>query len=167
MTGPAGSADLWSPEELRLMEVDDELAESTDLGEDAWGFLRERYDDQQIIEFILLVGWYRTVSSLCNVLHIPGHPERVGEALSLRFSVVPWLAALAGLRKGGLFGLAWRHRSANASPMPLAAPVTTAVFPSSVSMSARTSARLAQLRGLRLLDGRGGTCHDRHGGSTR
>ncbi|MCP5035384.1 MAG: carboxymuconolactone decarboxylase family protein [Actinomycetia bacterium] len=75
MTGPASSPDLWSPDELRLMEVVDELAESADLGEESWAFLRERYDDKQIIEFIVLVGWYRTVSSMCNVLRIPAHPE--------------------------------------------------------------------------------------------
>ena len=75
VTGPSDSADPWSPDELRLMEAVDELAESTDLGEESWTFLRERYDDKQLIEFILLVGWYRTVSSMCNVLRIPGHPE--------------------------------------------------------------------------------------------
>ncbi|MDH3731298.1 MAG: carboxymuconolactone decarboxylase family protein [Acidimicrobiia bacterium] len=75
VTGPTDSADLWSPDELQLMQAVDELAESTDLGEEAWTFLRERYDDKQLIEFILLVGWYRTVSSMCNVLRIPCHPE--------------------------------------------------------------------------------------------
>ncbi len=57
------------------MEVVDELTESADLGEESWTFLRQRYDDKQIIEFIVLVGWYRTVSSMCNVLRIPAHPE--------------------------------------------------------------------------------------------
>ncbi|MGH1492648.1 MAG: carboxymuconolactone decarboxylase family protein [Acidimicrobiales bacterium] len=75
VTDPASSADPWAPDELRLMEVADELAESTNLGDQSWAFLRERYDDKQIIEFILLVGWYRTVSSMCNVLQIAAHPE--------------------------------------------------------------------------------------------
>ncbi|MCP3935882.1 MAG: carboxymuconolactone decarboxylase family protein [Actinomycetia bacterium] len=75
VTGPAESRDLWDPDELRLMEVVDELAETADLGDEAWQFLRERYDDKQIVEFIVLVGWYRTVSSMCNVLQIPAHPE--------------------------------------------------------------------------------------------
>ncbi len=75
VTGPAETAELWSPDELGLMEVADELAETANLGDDAWAFLRGRYDDQQIVEFVVLVGWYRTVSSMCNVLRIPGHPE--------------------------------------------------------------------------------------------
>lgn len=75
VTGPAESADLWSDDELRLMEVADQLADTADLDDDAWAFLSDRYDDKQIVEFVLLVGWYRTVSSLCNTLRIPAHPE--------------------------------------------------------------------------------------------
>ena len=75
VTGPADSAELWSADELRLMEVVDELASSANLGDESWAFLRDRYDDQQILEFIVLVGWYRTVSSVCNVLQVAPHPE--------------------------------------------------------------------------------------------
>jgi len=74
-TGPSSAADLWPPEELQPMEAVDELAETTDLCDASWAFLRNRYDDKQIVEFIVLVGWYRTVSSMCNVLRIPSHPE--------------------------------------------------------------------------------------------
>ncbi len=75
VTGPEAAAELWEPDELRLMEVVDELAATTDLGEESWAFLKDRYDEKQIIEFVILVGWYRTVSSMCNVLRIPAHPE--------------------------------------------------------------------------------------------
>ncbi|MDG2113523.1 MAG: carboxymuconolactone decarboxylase family protein [Actinomycetota bacterium] len=75
VTGPESAAELWSSDDLRLMEVVDELAESADLGDEAWDFLRRRYDDKQILEFVVLVGWYRTVSSMCNVLQIPPHPQ--------------------------------------------------------------------------------------------
>lgn len=75
VTGPEAAADLWSPDELRLMEVVDELAATADLGDESWAFLEDRYDEKQIIEFVILVGWYRTVSSMCNVLRIPAHPE--------------------------------------------------------------------------------------------
>jgi alkylhydroperoxidase family enzyme len=72
---PSKSAGLWTSDELRLMAVVDELADTTNLCDESWGFLRDRYDDKQIVEFIVLVGWYRTVSSVCNVLRIPPHPE--------------------------------------------------------------------------------------------
>lgn len=75
VSGPANAPELWSEDELRLMEVVDELAATTKLTDEAWSFIRNRYDDKQIMEFIVLVGWYRTVSSMCNVLEIPGHPE--------------------------------------------------------------------------------------------
>lgn len=75
VSGPDREQGLWDDDELRLMEVVDELAASANLGDDAWTFLQDRYNDQQIVEFIVLVGWYRTVSSMCNVLQIPAHPE--------------------------------------------------------------------------------------------
>ncbi len=75
VTGPEQSRDLWPDDELRLMEVVDELAATANLDDESWSFVRARYDDQQIIEFIILVGWYRTVSSMCNVLQIPAHPQ--------------------------------------------------------------------------------------------
>ena len=75
VTGPDNNPELWAEDELQLMRIVDELADSTDLGDDSWAFLRDRYSDQQLVEFILLVGWYRTVSSLCNTLRIPEHPE--------------------------------------------------------------------------------------------
>ena len=73
--GPDRAGDLWSADELALISVVEELAETTDLGEQSWAFLRNRYDDKQVVEFIVLVGWYRTVSSMCNTLRIPPHPQ--------------------------------------------------------------------------------------------
>ncbi|MGI9611719.1 MAG: carboxymuconolactone decarboxylase family protein [Acidimicrobiales bacterium] len=75
VTGPADSPDLWDADELRLLAAVEELTDTADLGDESWAFLRERYDDQQLVEFIVLVGWYRTVSSMCNVLQIAAHPE--------------------------------------------------------------------------------------------
>ena len=75
VTGPSESPDLWPADELRLMEVVDELALTANLTDESWAFVRDRYDDQQIIEFVILVGWYRTVSSMCNVLQIAAHPQ--------------------------------------------------------------------------------------------
>lgn len=75
VTGPDAEPDLWPADELRLMEIVDELAATTNLGEESWAFLCDRYDDEQIVEFVVLVGWYRTVSSMCNVLQIPAHPQ--------------------------------------------------------------------------------------------
>ena len=72
---PQERAGVWPEDELRLLSVVDELAETTRLKDESWTFLRERFDDEQIVEFIVLVGWYRTVSSMCNVLEIAAHPE--------------------------------------------------------------------------------------------
>jgi len=72
---PSESPEHWTSDELRLIAVVDELADTTDLCDASWAFLENRYDDKQIIEFIILVGWYRTVSSMCNTLRISPHPH--------------------------------------------------------------------------------------------
>lgn len=72
---PSLTPGYWTEDEIHLMAVVDELADSTDVCDASWEFLKHRYNEQQLIEFILLVGWYRTVSSMCKVLRIPPHPQ--------------------------------------------------------------------------------------------
>ncbi len=74
VSGPHASSELWEVDELRLIAIVDELADTTNLRDESWEFLRDRYNDPQLVEFIILVGWYRTVSSMCNTLQIPAHP---------------------------------------------------------------------------------------------
>ena len=83
VSGPHASPDLWSQDDLRLFEAVDQLADSADLDDSIWEWLSRRYDEQQILEFILLVGWYRTVSSVCNALRLEEDP------LSMRFPQRP------------------------------------------------------------------------------
>lgn len=65
----------WMEDETRLMAVVDELADSTDVCDASWQFLKRRYNEQQLIEFILLVGWYRApfpqCASSCAYRHTP------------------------------------------------------------------------------------------------
>jgi hypothetical protein len=74
VTGPRESAQLWSDADLELCDAVDELSDTTNLGETAWRQLRDRYDDAQLLELIILVGWYTTISSVCNVLQLEPEP---------------------------------------------------------------------------------------------
>ncbi len=74
VTGPQGSRDLWSEAELELFDVVDELCDRADLSPEGWATLRARYEDEQLVELLVLVGWYRTVSSICNVLELEPEP---------------------------------------------------------------------------------------------
>lgn len=74
VNGPRGSPELWSRSDLELFDAVDELSDTTRLGDAAWERLRGRYDDRQLLELIVLVGWYRTIASICNTLEL--EPEQ-------------------------------------------------------------------------------------------
>lgn len=81
--GPTAQDGLWSEQDLELFAAVDELCDTTDLGEDAWKRLAARYDEPQLIEFIIVVGWYRMISSMCNGLRLeaePYHPPLPGRS---------------------------------------------------------------------------------------
>jgi 4-carboxymuconolactone decarboxylase len=58
-------------DDLLLVTAADELHDTATLSETTWRSLRSRYDDAQVIEVILLVGWYRTLSTLINATELP------------------------------------------------------------------------------------------------
>ncbi|BEP57192.1 MULTISPECIES: hypothetical protein [unclassified Variovorax] len=68
--GPHATPELWSEDDLRFFDTVDELAESADLNDSTWAWLAQRYSDAQLMEFVLLVGWYRTVASVCNAFRL-------------------------------------------------------------------------------------------------
>lgn len=71
VTGPHSAPQLWTDAELELFDAVDELCDTTDLTDTSWQRVRARYNDQQLLELIVLVGWYRTVASICNTLRLP------------------------------------------------------------------------------------------------
>jgi len=73
--GPQTTPELWNSDDLRFFDAVDELADTADLQDSTWQWLRQRYDDRQLMEFVLLVGWYRTVSSVCNVFRVEEDPQ--------------------------------------------------------------------------------------------
>ncbi|WP_329431923.1 carboxymuconolactone decarboxylase family protein [Streptomyces sp. NBC_01280] len=58
----------WPPRHAALIDAIDELHDTARLSESAWGALREHYEDAQLLEFLVLAGWYRTISCLANGL---------------------------------------------------------------------------------------------------
>ncbi|MFF0554489.1 carboxymuconolactone decarboxylase family protein [Streptomyces sp. NPDC004266] len=57
-----------------LLAAVDELHDTARLSEPAWDALRAHYEDAQLIEFLVLAGWYRTVSYLANGLLLEEEP---------------------------------------------------------------------------------------------
>ena len=67
-------AEGWTPRQRALLRAADELHESRDIGEAAWGPLREHLDDTRTIELCMLVGHYEMLAMTINALGIqPDH----------------------------------------------------------------------------------------------
>lgn len=71
--GPA-HADCWTPAEQALLAAADALHERATLDEAGWTALRAHFDEAQILEVLLLCGFYRTVSYIANGLALPPEP---------------------------------------------------------------------------------------------
>jgi alkylhydroperoxidase family enzyme len=64
-------APCWSVAEKALLAAVDALHHRARLSDQEFKSLAEHYDDDQILEIILLSGFYRTVSYLANSLALP------------------------------------------------------------------------------------------------
>jgi alkylhydroperoxidase family enzyme len=68
--GPADAA-CWSEAEQALLAAVDALHHRATLGDAEFAALAAHYDDDKVLEIIMLCGAYRTVSYLCNGLRLP------------------------------------------------------------------------------------------------
>ena len=65
---PAGE---WTAREVLILRLADELHDTSSIGEALWGELKAVFSDEQILELILLAGFYHTVAYLTNGLKLP------------------------------------------------------------------------------------------------
>jgi alkylhydroperoxidase family enzyme len=59
-------ASCWSESQQMLIRLADELHDSADISDDLWSALSSRWEPAQIIEFMVLAGFYHTVSYVIN-----------------------------------------------------------------------------------------------------
>jgi alkylhydroperoxidase family enzyme len=64
-------ASCWDDAERTLISAVDALHDRATLDQAEFDRLREYYDDAQILEILLLCGFYRTVSYVANALDLP------------------------------------------------------------------------------------------------
>lgn len=67
-------ASCWTPAEQALLRAVEALHAQATLDSDAFADLSAHYDASQILEIMLLCGFYRTVSYLANGLDLPLEP---------------------------------------------------------------------------------------------
>lgn len=71
---PHPDSSLWSPQELLLLQVADELCETSDLADSTWHAFRDGFSMQQILEILMLVGFYCMIANFNNALRIEQEP---------------------------------------------------------------------------------------------
>jgi len=59
------------PRDQLLVQMVDELHESCDVSDALWARLAEQWTAPQLIEMLLLAGWYRAISYVCRVTRVP------------------------------------------------------------------------------------------------
>jgi 4-carboxymuconolactone decarboxylase len=74
--GPA--AEGWSPFEASLCRAADELHDDGCITDSTWDALAREYDEQQLIQATMLVGYYHLVSFVLNSLGVALEPGAQG-----------------------------------------------------------------------------------------
>ncbi|MEQ1863289.1 MAG: carboxymuconolactone decarboxylase family protein [Micropepsaceae bacterium] len=68
---PEIDAALWSESDRLILKLADELHEASTISDELWAELSGTFSDEQILELILLSGFYHTVAYLTNGLRLP------------------------------------------------------------------------------------------------
>jgi alkylhydroperoxidase family enzyme len=70
----AWSDPVWSEQDALLIRVADELHDGCGISDDVWSALSERYRDDQLLELLIVAGWYRLLSYVINGARIELEP---------------------------------------------------------------------------------------------
>lgn len=62
--------DLWTERESLLIRMVDELHDTSTISDDTWTGLSQHYSEPQLIELIIIVGWYYMIAFVNNALNI-------------------------------------------------------------------------------------------------
>jgi alkylhydroperoxidase family enzyme len=73
-TGDAADA-CWTDErERNLIRAADSLHERADLGDDLWDALRLDFTDEQLLDLLMLCGWYHAIAYVANGARVAPEP---------------------------------------------------------------------------------------------
>jgi 4-carboxymuconolactone decarboxylase len=73
-TTQPGVAEVWSARDALLIRCVDELHDHATLSDALWVELAASYAEDQLIELIVLAGFYHTISFVTNALALPNEP---------------------------------------------------------------------------------------------
>lgn len=61
---------LWSERESVLIQLVDELQETAALSDEVWEQLVANWSSAQILEMMIIVGWYHLISFVANAVQV-------------------------------------------------------------------------------------------------
>lgn len=74
----APEIDGWSDDDAALLRLADELCAFDVVSDDTWQRLTKRWNDEQMMELLVLAGFYRLVSGMLNSVGVPLEPSTPG-----------------------------------------------------------------------------------------
>ncbi len=75
----AGDDPAWTPREQLIVRLVDALIDTHTIGDALWTALKTEFSEEQLIELVVLTGFYHTVSFVTNAFAVPR------EAYGVRF----------------------------------------------------------------------------------
>lgn len=64
----------WSEEDAQLIAAADALCETNTIPDELWGRLASRFREDQLLELVVVVGWYRLISCVINAAGVELEP---------------------------------------------------------------------------------------------
>jgi 4-carboxymuconolactone decarboxylase len=64
----------WGARDRALVQLVDDLAEADEVGEGTWTSLAEHWTEPQLLELLVLAGFYRMLAGLLNTVRVPLDP---------------------------------------------------------------------------------------------
>ena len=64
----------WSPSDASLIRLVDELHDTAQISDALWAELTKHWSEEQLVELIVLAGFYHTISFLTNALRVELEP---------------------------------------------------------------------------------------------
>ena len=68
----------WAEEDRALLEFVDELIDTDAAGDDAWRAMAARWTQRQLLELVMLVGFYRMVAVFLNTVRVQPESDLPG-----------------------------------------------------------------------------------------
>jgi len=65
-TTESGLASVWTDDDCATLTFVDALLDGASVDDEAWAALGTRYDDDTLLELLVLVGWYHAIAFVAN-----------------------------------------------------------------------------------------------------